>query len=71
MAEQVSGGTPAKYKIVFLGDQSTGKTSIINRFMYDTFDPNYQVGSHSDTQFISPLGYNRHRLPLQDDVCLR
>ena len=44
MAESIGGsGTPAKYKIVFLGDQSVGKTSIINRFMYDTFDPNYQV----------------------------
>lgn len=28
----------AKYKLVFLGDQSVGKTSIINRFMFDTFD---------------------------------
>jgi len=28
----------AKYKLVFLGDQSVGKTSIINRFIFDTFD---------------------------------
>lgn len=28
----------SKYKLVFLGDQSVGKTSIINRFMFDTFD---------------------------------
>eukprot|EP01123_Difflugia_compressa_P013040 TRINITY_DN582_c0_g1_i1.p1 TRINITY_DN582_c0_g1~~TRINITY_DN582_c0_g1_i1.p1 ORF type:complete len:210 (-),score=42.53 TRINITY_DN582_c0_g1_i1:29-658(-) len=32
----------AKYKLVFLGDQSVGKTSIITRFMYDTFDSTYQ-----------------------------
>eukprot|EP01122_Echinamoeba_exundans_P003699 TRINITY_DN13775_c0_g1_i1.p1 TRINITY_DN13775_c0_g1~~TRINITY_DN13775_c0_g1_i1.p1 ORF type:complete len:221 (-),score=60.06 TRINITY_DN13775_c0_g1_i1:72-734(-) len=32
----------AKYKLVFLGDQSVGKTSIITRFMYDTFDTTYQ-----------------------------
>ncbi len=30
-----------KYKIVFLGDQSVGKTSIIHRFIYDSFDENY------------------------------
>lgn len=32
-----------KYKLVFLGEQAVGKTSIITRFMYDTFDTNYQV----------------------------
>lgn len=26
-----------KYKLVFVGDQSVGKTSIITRFMSDTF----------------------------------
>ena len=33
----------AKHKLVFLGDQSVGKTSIITRFMYDTFDQAYQA----------------------------
>jgi len=32
-----------KYKIVFLGDPSVGKTSLIVRFTQDTFDGNYQV----------------------------
>jgi GTPase SAR1 family protein len=32
-----------KYKIVFLGDQAVGKSSIINRFIYDIFDDNDHV----------------------------
>ena len=33
-----------KFKLVFLGEQSVGKTSLITRFMYDSFDNTYQVG---------------------------
>ena len=32
-----------KYKIVFLGDQSVGKTSLIHRFIYDSFEESYQA----------------------------
>uniref|UniRef100_A0A6P6YKJ0 Ras-related protein Rab-6-like n=1 Tax=Dermatophagoides pteronyssinus TaxID=6956 RepID=A0A6P6YKJ0_DERPT len=32
-----------KTRIVFLGEQGTGKTSVITRFMYDTFDQTYQA----------------------------
>ncbi|ESL08631.1 small GTP-binding protein RAB6 [Trypanosoma rangeli SC58] len=32
-----------KHKIVLLGDQSVGKTSLVTRFMYDTFDQQYQA----------------------------
>ena len=32
-----------KFKLVFLGEQSVGKTSLITRFMYDSFDNTYQV----------------------------
>jgi GTPase SAR1 family protein len=32
-----------KYKIVFLGDQAVGKSSIINRFIYDLFESTEHV----------------------------
>lgn len=38
----MEGGT-MKCKIVLLGDQSVGKTSIINRFIFDNFTGNEQV----------------------------
>ncbi|KAH9628419.1 hypothetical protein HF086_015949 [Spodoptera exigua] len=34
-----------KFKLVFLGEQSVGKTSLITRFMYDSFDNTYQVSN--------------------------
>merc|ERR1719183_700875 len=49
----------AKYKLVFLGDQSVGKTSIITRFMYDTFDNNYQATIGID--FLSKTMYLEDR----------
>lgn len=33
----------SKVKVVFLGDQSVGKTSLLHRFMYDTFDEEHNV----------------------------
>lgn len=32
-----------RFKFVFLGDQSVGKTSIMTRFIFDSFDYTYQV----------------------------
>lgn len=32
-----------QFKVVLLGDQGVGKTSLIARFMYDQFEANYQV----------------------------
>ncbi|KAF1870356.1 hypothetical protein Lal_00003562 [Lupinus albus] len=49
----------AKYKLVFLGDQSVGKTSIITRFMYDKFDTNYQATIGID--FLSKTIYIEDR----------
>lgn len=37
-----------KYKVVFLGKQSVGKTSLITRFMYDSFDNTYQGKGHEN-----------------------
>lgn len=48
-----------KYKLVMLGEQSVGKTSIITRFMYDTFDYNYQPTIAVD--FLSKTVYLEDR----------
>ena len=32
-----------KFKLIFLGDQGTGKSSILNRFINDKFEENYQA----------------------------
>lgn len=56
-AALLSDYTPmAKYKLVFVGDVCVGKTSLINRFMYDTFDDNYQATIGID--FLSKTMYS-------------
>lgn len=45
---------------VFLGDQGVGKTSIITRFMYDSFEKNYQVRP-----------YAAHTHPINHDLVVR
>ncbi|KAJ2726695.1 GTPase Ryh1 [Coemansia sp. Benny D115] len=59
MAAQDGTGTMNKYKLVFLGEQSVGKTSIITRFMYDTFDTTYQATIGID--FLSKTMYMEDR----------
>ena len=49
------GSSMRKFKLVFLGEQSVGKTSLITRFMYDTFDVNYQATIGID--FLSKTMY--------------
>ena len=51
-----------KYKVVFLGDQSVGKTSIIHRFIYDAFDENYQATIGID--FMS------HKMYVEDKIII-
>ncbi|EPY50854.1 GTPase Ryh1 [Schizosaccharomyces cryophilus OY26] len=48
-----------KYKLVFLGEQSVGKTSLITRFMYDQFDNTYQATIGID--FLSKTMYLEDR----------
>eukprot|EP00440_Ansanella_granifera_P063790 gb/GFBE01069157.1/.p1 GENE.gb/GFBE01069157.1/~~gb/GFBE01069157.1/.p1 ORF type:complete len:212 (+),score=59.95 gb/GFBE01069157.1/:1-636(+) len=64
MAEPAAGGIARvsglnKYKLVFLGEQAVGKTSVITRFMYDTFDNNYQATIGID--FLSKTMYLEDR----------
>lgn len=44
-----------KYKLVFLGEQGVGKTSLITRFMYDTFNAQYAATIGID--FLSKTMY--------------
>ncbi len=52
--------THVKYKLVFLGDQSVGKTSIIVRFTQDTFDGTYQVTELIKIETIFNIGNYWH-----------
>jgi len=40
-----------KFKVTFVGDQNVGKTSIISRFIQDTFEPTSNV--HIFVKYIS------------------
>ena len=73
MQSEAGGNTAMqmKYKIVFLGDQSVGKTSIILRFTQDSFDVKYQVSSVPKLIDIFLSGYHWNRLFDQDSLCWR
>jgi Ras-related protein Rab-6A len=60
--ESTGGFSKFKYKVVFLGDQSVGKTSIIHRFIYDQFDDNYQATIGID--FMS------HKMYIEDKIII-
>ncbi|KAJ2273662.1 Ras- protein Rab-6B, partial [Coemansia sp. RSA 451] len=55
------GNLSRKHKLVFLGEQGgkPGKTSVITRFMYDTFDTTYQATIGID--FLSKTMYLEDR----------
>mmetsp|Transcript_96928 Transcript_96928/g.278944 ORF Transcript_96928/g.278944 Transcript_96928/m.278944 type:complete len:211 (+) Transcript_96928:129-761(+) len=41
---------PQKFKVVFLGDEAAGKTSVVRRYMYDTFEDSIQATIGMDFQ---------------------
>lgn len=49
----------AKFKLVFLGDQGVGKTSIVTMFMFGTFEANYKATIGID--FLSKTMYLEDR----------
>ena len=49
MSSKKNPETP-KYKLIFLGDQNVGKSSILNRFLNDTFIEEYQATIGLDFQ---------------------
>lgn len=59
MATQDYNNPLRKFKLVFLGEQSVGKTSLITRFMYDSFDNTYQATIGID--FLSKTMYLEDR----------
>ncbi|KAJ3636353.1 hypothetical protein Zmor_004521 [Zophobas morio] len=64
MSNEFGGNALRKFKLVFLGEQSAGKTSLISRYMYDTFDEAYQATIGID--FLSKTMYfNDKTLRLQ------
>merc|ERR1711977_165462 len=50
-----------KFKLVFLGEQSVGKTSLITRFMYDSFDTMYLEDRTVRLQLWDTAGQERFR----------
>lgn len=59
MSSEQSANPLRKFKLVFLGEQSVGKTSLITRFMYDSFDNTYQATIGID--FLSKTMYLEDR----------
>ena len=57
-----------KFKLVFLGEQSVGKTSLITRFMYDSFDNTYQATIGID--FLSKTMYLEDRTVIHSVIHL-
>ena len=63
-----SSNIASKYKIVFLGNTYVGKTCLINRFMYDTFNENYQVFSLNHKQVTIGIDFLSKTMYVEDKV---
>ncbi|CAK0836795.1 unnamed protein product [Prorocentrum cordatum] len=46
----MSAGPPPKFKVVFLGDEACGKTSLVRRYTYDSFEESVQTTVGMDFQ---------------------
>ena len=57
------------FKVIVIGNSSVGKTSIVNRFVGDRFDPNYKATIAADFQTkILNIRGNEIRLQIWDLV---
>mmetsp|Transcript_9551 Transcript_9551/g.17727 ORF Transcript_9551/g.17727 Transcript_9551/m.17727 type:complete len:214 (+) Transcript_9551:147-788(+) len=50
MSAASGGGAPKKFKVVVLGDEAAGKTSLVRRYMYGTFEEGVQPTVGMDFQ---------------------
>jgi small GTP-binding protein len=57
------------FKVIVIGNSSVGKTSLVNRFVGDRFDPNYKATIAADFQTkILNIKGNEIRLQIWDLV---
>lgn len=57
------------FKVIVIGNSSVGKTSMVNRFVSDRFDPNYKATIAADFQTkIMNIKGNEIRLQIWDLV---
>eukprot|EP00933_Yihiella_yeosuensis_P001321 TRINITY_DN10213_c1_g1_i1.p1 TRINITY_DN10213_c1_g1~~TRINITY_DN10213_c1_g1_i1.p1 ORF type:complete len:225 (-),score=59.26 TRINITY_DN10213_c1_g1_i1:158-832(-) len=65
MSSASSAGPPRKYKVVFLGDEAAGKTSLVRRYMYGTFEESIQATIGMDFQSKTVYLENGRQVRLQ------
>jgi GTPase SAR1 family protein len=59
-----------KFKIVFIGDQAVGKSSIINRFIKDEFDSTHNVSLQRYSQQLASISSRKMSISMtEQSVC--